>query len=99
MVIENVAQTRRLAETALHDDRPTNTGSGSNEDDHEDRYGIPRIPLQMYQFLKNEDLTFVYVSLILFMVIDSTIPLHLYFLCKKLQKCFNLNNVVMSLKL
>lgn len=35
IVIENVAQTRHL-ETAL-DDRPTNTGSGSNEDDHEDR--------------------------------------------------------------
>ncbi|XP_049700138.2 dopamine D2-like receptor [Helicoverpa armigera] len=38
VVIENVAQTRRLAETALHDDRPTNTGSGSNEDDHEDSF-------------------------------------------------------------
>lgn len=38
VVIENVAQTRRLQETALHDDRPTNTGSGSNEDDHDDRY-------------------------------------------------------------
>lgn len=37
VVIENVAQTRQLAETVLHDDRPTNTGSGSNEDDHEDR--------------------------------------------------------------
>lgn len=37
VVIENVAQTRRLQETALHEDRPTNTGSGSNEDDHEDR--------------------------------------------------------------
>lgn len=37
VVIENVAETRRLAETALHEDRPTNTGSGSNEDDHEDR--------------------------------------------------------------
>lgn len=37
VVIENVAQTRRLAETALHDDRATNTGSGSNEEDHEDR--------------------------------------------------------------
>ncbi|KOB72672.1 Dopamine receptor, invertebrate, partial [Operophtera brumata] len=36
VVIENVAQTRRLQETALHDDRPTNTGSGSNEDDHDD---------------------------------------------------------------
>ncbi|KAL0829115.1 hypothetical protein ABMA28_003969 [Loxostege sticticalis] len=38
IVIENVAQTRRLAETALHEDRPTNTGSGSNEDDHEDSF-------------------------------------------------------------
>ncbi|XP_004925963.3 dopamine D2-like receptor [Bombyx mori] len=38
VVIENVAQTRRLAETALHDDRATNTGSGSNEEDHEDSY-------------------------------------------------------------
>ncbi|XP_063828759.1 dopamine D2-like receptor [Ostrinia nubilalis] len=38
VVIENVAQTRRLAETALHEDRPTNTGSGSNEDDHEDSF-------------------------------------------------------------
>ncbi|KAM3961538.1 LOW QUALITY PROTEIN: dopamine D2-like receptor [Aphomia sociella] len=38
VVIENVAQTRRLAETTLHDDRPTNTGSGSNEDDHEDSF-------------------------------------------------------------
>lgn len=38
IVIENVAQTRHL-ETAL-DDRPTNTGSGSNEDDHEDRYNF-----------------------------------------------------------
>ncbi|KAG6464680.1 hypothetical protein O3G_MSEX014668 [Manduca sexta] len=38
VVIENVVQTRRLAETALHDDRPTNTGSGSNEDDHEDSF-------------------------------------------------------------
>lgn len=37
VVIENVAQTRQLAETVLHDDRPTNTGSGSNEDDHDDR--------------------------------------------------------------
>ncbi|XP_072948777.1 dopamine D2-like receptor [Epargyreus clarus] len=36
VVIENVAQTRQL-ETAL-DDRPTNTGSGSNEDDHEDSF-------------------------------------------------------------
>lgn len=36
VVIENVAQTRQL-ETAL-DDRATNTGSGSNEDDHEDRF-------------------------------------------------------------
>ncbi|XP_061717706.1 dopamine D2-like receptor [Cydia pomonella] len=33
VVIENVAQTRRLAETAL--DAATNTGSGSNEDDHD----------------------------------------------------------------
>ncbi|XP_068632286.1 dopamine D2-like receptor [Battus philenor] len=38
VVIENVAQTRQLAETALHDDRPTNTGSGSNEDDHDDSF-------------------------------------------------------------
>ncbi|XP_049875208.1 dopamine D2-like receptor [Pectinophora gossypiella] len=38
VVIENVAQTRQLAETVLHDDRPTNTGSGSNEDDHEDSF-------------------------------------------------------------
>ncbi|KAJ0176317.1 hypothetical protein K1T71_008491 [Dendrolimus kikuchii] len=38
VVIENVAQTRILAETALHDDRPTNTGSGSNEEDHEDSF-------------------------------------------------------------
>ncbi|XP_038212587.1 dopamine D2-like receptor [Zerene cesonia] len=36
VVIENVAQTRQL-ETAI-DDRPTNTGSGSNEDDHEDSF-------------------------------------------------------------
>ncbi|CAH2041767.1 unnamed protein product, partial [Iphiclides podalirius] len=38
VVIENVAQTRQLAETVLHDDRPTNTGSGSNEEDHDDSY-------------------------------------------------------------
>lgn len=48
VVIENVAQTRKLQETALHDDRPTNTGSGSNEDDHDDR--LTYISLFLYFF-------------------------------------------------
>ncbi|XP_050344650.1 dopamine D2-like receptor [Nymphalis io] len=44
VVIENVAQTRQL-ETAL-DDRPTNTGSGSNEDDHEDSFDKRSVDLE-----------------------------------------------------
>ncbi|GBP46343.1 Dopamine D2-like receptor [Eumeta japonica] len=46
VVIENVAQTRRLAETALHEDRPTNTGSGSNEDDHDDSFDKRSVELE-----------------------------------------------------
>ncbi|XP_048483406.1 dopamine D2-like receptor [Plutella xylostella] len=46
VVIENVAQTRRLAETALHDDRATNTGSGSNEEDHEDSFDKRSLELE-----------------------------------------------------
>ncbi|CAG4961348.1 unnamed protein product [Colias eurytheme] len=44
LVIENVAATRQL-ETAI-DDRPTNTGSGSNEDDHEDSFDKRSIDLE-----------------------------------------------------
>ncbi|XP_014357553.2 dopamine D2-like receptor [Papilio machaon] len=46
VVIENVAQTRMLTETALHDDRPTNTGSGSNEDDHDDSFDKRSVDLE-----------------------------------------------------
>ncbi|CAH0726810.1 unnamed protein product, partial [Brenthis ino] len=44
IVIENIAQTRHL-ETAL-DDRPTNTGSGSNEEDHEDSFDKRSVDLE-----------------------------------------------------
>ncbi|CAK1542880.1 unnamed protein product [Leptosia nina] len=45
VVIENVAQIRQL-ETAI-DDRPTNTGSGSNEDDHEDSFDKRSVELDV----------------------------------------------------
>ncbi|XP_022112843.2 dopamine D2-like receptor isoform X3 [Pieris rapae] len=46
VVIENVAQTRQL-ETAI-DERPTNTGSGSNEDDHEDSFDKRSVEMEVY---------------------------------------------------
>ncbi|KAM3958761.1 dopamine D2-like receptor [Aphomia sociella] len=40
VVIENVAQTQRLADGSLQDDKPTNTASGSNEDDDDDNFSF-----------------------------------------------------------
>ena len=37
VVIENIAQTKRLTETAIVEDKATNTASGSNEDEDDEK--------------------------------------------------------------